>query len=86
MPTLNKLKQDAARLCPYPIEAWRDAKFDRRAQSPDSASARCQGHKAIVSVMVRPPEGVPHIVLLEGNQTIPLQDNGGGQLEQLELL
>lgn len=86
MPTLSKLKEQAERLCPYPIEPWRDAKFDMFSLSADSAFADCKGHKAVVSVIVRPPEGAPHIVLLEGGRTIPLQDNGGGQLEQLELL
>jgi len=86
MPTLSKLKQEAARLCPYPIEAWIDARFDMFSISADSAFADCTGHKAMVSVIVHPPKGVPHIVLLEETRTIPLRDNGSGQLEQLELL
>lgn len=86
MPTLSKLKEEAARLCPYPIEPWRDAKFGMFSAAPDSAFADCTGHKAVVSVIVRPPEGVPYIALLEGNRTIPLRDNGGGIPEQLSLL
>jgi len=85
MPTLSKLKEEAARLCPYPIEPWRDAKFGMFSAAPDSAFADCTGHKAVVSVIVRPPEGVPYIALLEGNRTIPLRDNGGGTPEQLGL-
>jgi len=85
MPTLSDLKKQAERLCPYPIDKWRNARFDRRAQSPDSASARCRGHKAIVSVIVHPPEGIPHIVLLEGDETIPLRDETAESAEQLGL-
>lgn len=86
MPTLSELKERAEELCPYPVGKWRNARFDRRAQSPDSASARCKGHKAIVSVMVRPPEGAPYIVLLEEDETIPLQDAEARAPEQLRLL
>lgn len=85
MPTLKELKEQAEKLCPYPIDKWRNARFDCRAQKPDSASARCKGHKAIVSVMVRPPKGVSHIALLERDETIPLRDETAESTEQLEL-
>jgi len=94
MRTLSQLKEKAEELCPYPIGAWREAKFDRRAQSADSAWARCKGEKAVLSVIVRPPEGVSHIALVhEDGPTIPLTDNGkepgdvdDDQVEQLPLL
>lgn len=85
MPTLSELKERAEELCPYPVGKWRNARFDRRSQRPDSASARCKNHKAIVSVIVHPPEGTPHIALLEEDETIPLDGDEAKSSEQLEL-
>ena len=84
MSTLNELKEKAERLCPYPIGSWRDTKYDLRAQSPDSAFADCEGRMATVSVMVRPPEGVSHIALIENGETVPLVEDPG-PLDQLGL-
>jgi len=94
MPKLSDLKKKAEELCPYPIGNWINAKFDPVSRFPDSAFAPCEGYKGVVvSVIVHPPEGVPHMAIVsESGNTIPLvedeveADEDDGQLEQLELL
>jgi hypothetical protein len=88
MPNLSDLKEKAEELCPYPLGKWINTKFDPVSRFPDNAFAYCIGHKGVaVSVIVRPPEGAPHIALVsDSGNTIPLvEDKADVDAEQLEL-
>ena len=72
MSKLSELKERAEELCPFPIGPWRSARFDLTSPGADSAFAFCPEQGAMLSVMIDPPKGSPHIVLLEGETTTPL--------------